>query len=135
MQVILQAVLRVTMKSLILKKIIPAIAVVMMAMCLFSCSGDITDDTSGDSDQMWSESRSGEVIEVYMEDGRVYTADGQYELSELAAYDEIEEGGRYKVTADITYLNGGVAGYVDFPQIDRVISIERIEGPEETGRI
>lgn len=101
-------------------------------LLLIGC-GRSTEEPPGTSDEMWSESKTGEVLEVYVEDGRVYTAEYKYEIPELQGYDELEEGKHYKLTADVTYLNGGVAGYVDYPQIDRVISIEEIPSEESSG--
>jgi hypothetical protein len=40
--------------------------------------------------------------------------------------DDLEDGHFYKVKADVTYLNGGIAGYVDYPQIENVISYEEV---------
>ena len=42
----------------------------------------------------------------------------------------LEEGKFYKVVADVTYLNGGVAGYVDYPQVNSVASCEEV-APDE----
>lgn len=36
------------------------------------------------------------------------------------------DGAFYEITADVTYLDGGVAGYAHFPQIDKVISCKEI---------
>lgn len=110
-----------------MKRSILSIAIiVMLAFMVAGCSGSKKSPLES-SDEMWSESKNGAVLEVYVEDGRVYTTEYKYELPELQAYEEFEEGKHYKVTADVTFLNGGVAGYVDYPQIDQVISIEEIE--------
>ena len=39
---------------------------------------------------------------------------------------ELEDGKFYKVVADVTYLNGGVAGYVDYPEIHNVESCDEV---------
>ncbi|MBQ9068521.1 MAG: hypothetical protein IJ131_05575 [Eggerthellaceae bacterium] len=85
-------------------------------------------------DEMFSELKYDATIEVFKQDGVVYTAEYEYEIPELSGYSELEDGKRYLLTADITFLNGGVAGYVDYPQIENVINIEEISsnaGPTE----
>jgi hypothetical protein len=38
----------------------------------------------------------------------------------------MKDGGFYKLTADVKYLNGGVAGYVNYPDIKNVSNCEEI---------
>ena len=57
-------------------------------------------------------------------EGDSYMIDSAYEIQLYG--EDLTDGCFYELTADITYLNGGVAGYVDFPQIDRVISCKEI---------
>ena len=114
-----------------MRKIFAAMAcVVLAAFMLAGCSSTQQESSTGyppgTDDEMWSEPKSGVEIEVFVRDGRAYTVDYEYEIPELSGYDEMEEGKHYKLTADVTFLNGGVAGYVDYPQVDRVISIEEL---------
>lgn len=82
------------------------------------------------TDEMYSESKSAVELEVFKQDGGVFTVDGHNEIPDLKGWDNLKDGRRYKLVADITYLNGGVAGYVDYPQIDRVISVEELPSAE-----
>lgn len=100
------------------------LAAALLTFCLAACSVIPTEYPPGSTDELYKDSKSGAELEVYKKDGHVYTVDGDYEIAELAGNSDLEEGKHYKVTADVTYLNGGVAGYVDYPQIDRIISIE-----------
>ena len=99
---------------------------IALAGCNRTSGTETTAHPHGGSDEMWSEFRNSEVLEVVKKSGRVYTTDTGYELPSLSGYNELEEGKVYKLIADVTLLNGGVAGYVDYPQIERVISIEEI---------
>jgi major membrane immunogen (membrane-anchored lipoprotein) len=104
--------------------------VMLLALALIGCNGSTVPETTVEppdtTDEMWSESKTDVEIEVYVQDGHVYTAEYDYELPELAGRSDLIDGASYLVTADVTFLNGGVAGYVDYPQIDRIISIEEI---------
>ena len=106
------------------------IAVSMLTLILVGCGEtseeNKTDYPPGTTDELYSESRSDVEIEVFKQEGRVYTVDSEYEITELSGDPELADGKHYKLTADVTFLNGGVAGYVDYPQIDRIISIEEI---------
>lgn len=90
---------------------------------------DIIDD--GTSDQMFNESVNNAELYVMCIDGKTTTADG-YRYDVDVTYDEPLADGFYKVVADVTYLNGGIAGYVDYPQIDRVVSCTEVS-PLEIG--
>lgn len=108
--------------------------VTFMSIALAGCNGtygtETTDHHHRGSDEMWSESKSGAELEIFVQDGKVYTKDKEYQLTGFPGYEELEDGKNYKLTADVTFLNGGVAGYVDYPQIERVISIEEIKNEE-----
>lgn len=108
--------------------------VTFMSIALAGCNRTSGTETTahphGGSDEMWSESKSGAELEIFVQDGKVYTKDKEYQLTGFPGYEELEDGKNYKLTADVTFLNGGVAGYVDYPQIERVISIEEIKNEE-----
>ena len=100
--------------------------IVFMIFVFTACSGKdggpsgLPDST----DQLFEEKKYNEVVYIFQMDEKTYMIDPAYEIS---FYEEnLEDGHFYKLTADITYLNGGIAGYVDFPQIDHVISCEEI---------
>ena len=114
-----------------MKRILGAILCTMtLSLGLAACSQAPTGNPPGTTDEMWSDAQSAAVLEVFIKDGRAYTVEYEYEIPELAGYDELEEGKHYKVTADVTLLNGGVAGYVDYPQVERIIGIEEIEAAD-----
>lgn len=100
----------------------------MPVMFIFAgCSDNSSVEPSEDmTDELFKEPKSGVEIEIYREDNHVYTAAEGYDITQYVNNDEIIDGKHYILTADVTFLNGGVAGYVDYPQIDRVISIEEI---------
>jgi hypothetical protein len=115
------------------------VCISLLVFPLAGCGGAPNGKTTGNppeaTDELFSNSQKNAELDIFKEDGLVYTVKGHYELPGLADYDKLVDGGYYKLTADITYLNGGVAGYVDYPQIDRVISIEEIpatQSPEES---
>ena len=106
------------------------VAVSLLTLIFVGC-GDTseenkTDYPPGTTDELYSESRSDVEIEVFKQEGRVYTVDSEYEIPELSGNPDLVDGKHYKLIADVTFLNGGVAGYVDYPKIDRIISIEEI---------
>ena len=76
-----------------------------------------TEDNS--TDQLYSETQADTEIFLFQINGRVYTVDGVYPVDRFID-EEMEDGGFYRITADVTILNGGVAGYYNFPQIDQV---------------
>ena len=82
----------------------------------------VNDETT--SDMMYSDHVSDAEIKVYVLDGRAYTLDYGYEIDTFG--EPLKEGGFYQITADVTYLNGGVAGYVDYPQVSEIHSAEEI---------
>ena len=114
-------------------------AIIILACAVFLCltaagcgggSSKGKPQRTGDSDEMFDETVDGAEIDVYVKDGRVFTTEYGYELSWFPGRDDMEEGHFYRLTADVKFLNGGVAGYVDYPQIKEVISIEEIPAPE-----
>lgn len=80
---------------------------------------------SDTTDQMWSDDVSDAQIDVFQIDGRTYTLDSQ-DVGGSYYGAELRDGGFYRLVADVTYLNGGVAGYVDYPEIHEVTSVTEI---------
>ncbi len=98
---------------------------VMLSASFAGCAEkpvSIRDETS--SDMMYSEDVSDAEIDVYVLDGTAFTVDYSYEINTEGT--QLREGGFYRITADVTYLNGGVAGYVDYPQVSDIHSAEEI---------
>ena len=101
------------------------ITAVLMFFVLCGCQKepvDVPDDLV--SDQMSSEKKENETIRVFQFNGSTYTVNNAYQVSIYSQ--ELVEGGFYEVLADVTYLNGGIAGYVDFPQIDKIYDCRQI---------
>lgn len=83
------------------------------------------DPDSQTTDQMWSEDVTDAQLTVFCIDGRAYVLDDQNNTVSVPA-NELRDGGFYQMTADVTYLNGGVAGYVNYPEIHEVTAITEI---------
>ena len=81
---------------------------------------------SGTTDEMFNRKVEDAKITVFMFEGRVYTTDTIDEINPYYAIEHMTDGGFYKLTADVTYLNGGVAGYVNYPDIKSVSNCEEI---------
>lgn len=112
--------------------VLPAVlaGAVLLSMCLAGCgrspepepveiAGDVTDE-------MWEDEVTGDTICVFVMDGETYTADSNLYEVDVYGAQPLEDGSFYELTADVTYLNGGVAGYVDFPEIGQIHSCEEI---------
>ena len=103
---------------------------VLLSVILAGCSGTENEEPAEDiyentTDEMFTESDPDATLYVFQIEGRTYTAD-EY-VYEVDAYGgNMEDGGFYKITADVDFLNGGVAGYVDYPQINEVLSCEEV---------
>ncbi|MBR3346688.1 MAG: hypothetical protein IKG37_06375 [Solobacterium sp.] len=90
------------------------------AVLLFVLSGcqpnkpqPITEDTT---DILYKEDRYDEVLPVFVYNGNPYTL-SDADVVTLPAGNELEEGHFYRLVADVTILNGGVAGYVNYPEV------------------
>ena len=115
-----------TIRKLCLIMIMISMLTLTFAGCGDGSEKNTTEYPPGTTDELFTESRSNVEIEVFKQEGKVYTADSEYEIPELSGNPDLVDGKHYKLIADVTFLNGGVAGYVDYPQIDRIISIEEI---------
>lgn len=71
------------------------------------------------TDLLDKEDKYDEVLSVFVLDGKPFTVNDAYEI-ELPVNEPLEEGHFYRVVADVTLLNGGVAGYVNHPEIHEV---------------
>ena len=61
------------------------------------------------TDQMWSDVSMDETLLAFAYEDSLYTPDYMYELKIYEP--EPRDGGFYRLTADVKYINGGVAGY------------------------
>ena len=103
-----------------------AVLGVLLALGLAACGGGgrssaPIDETS--SDVMYSDDVADAEFYVLQIDGKTITVENYYDVY---LGEQLQDGCFYKVVADVTYLNGGVAGYVDFPQVKSVKSIEQV---------
>lgn len=94
-----------------------------------SASSSGTANDSFATDQMYSSSAYSEALYVFQIDGKTVTTNGCYTV-DVNSGEPLRDGGFYKVIADVTYLNGGIAGYVDYPEVKSVYSCEEIS-PDE----
>ena len=76
---------------------------------------------STSTDEMFSERANDARLRVFVMDDRTRTVDTLDEIT-VPGEKPLEEGHFYNVVADVTYLNGGVAGYVNYPEVERVKS-------------
>lgn len=103
-------------------------ATLVLILGLAACVKKPDSDTPIDdntSDQMWDKQVSNEEFYVFQLGEETIMVSDHYYTVDVSRGEPLEDGGFYKVKADVTYLNGGVAGYVDFPQITHVTSIEK----------
>lgn len=88
----------------------------------------IDDNTT---DQMFNDRMENVEIGMFCIDGDAFLIDDMY--TERVSYgEEYKDGHFYKAVADITYLNGGVAGYVNYPQINSIDAVKEVS-PYELG--
>jgi len=101
---------------------------ILFFLCLSACSKPKELEES--TDMMDVDRKEEEHIYIFQMDGHTYTMEEMYEVN---IYDrELEEGSFYELIADVEYLNGGIAGYVDFPDIRRIIDCKEVS-PYEIG--
>ena len=104
------------------RKTITLCMIIFMMLSFAACGrkGQEPDST----DQLYKDTKNNDVVYFFQMDGESYMIDPAYEIQLYG--EDLEDGHFYELTADITYLNGGIAGYVDFPQIDRVINCKEV---------
>ena len=78
---------------------------------------------------MWATEARGVTMDLFCFDGKLRIVDGCESL-QLHLDREPKDGQFYRIVADVTYLNGGIAGYYNYPQIDDVTSVERISASD-----
>lgn len=106
------------------KNILIIASLVFMILCLCSCKTKGGSGIEDSTDQLFKEKKNDQIVYIFQMDEKTYMIDPAYEISLHA--DMLENNHFYKLTADITYLNGGIAGYVNYPEIDDVVSLEEI---------
>lgn len=111
----------------------------LFAFCLAGCGRKSSKQSwteENSTDQMFSETLPDAEIFLFQINGQVFTVENVYPVNRFID-EKIEDGGFYRITADVTILNGGVAGYYNFPQIDQVkecvqVSFSDLDLPEIT---
>lgn len=118
--------------------LLAALATAIVACMLFGCTRspvpspevETIDVDTDASDQMFDEDVSGYELYVFQIDNTTCTTDYFYTVD--ANGESLKDGGFYKLVVDATLLNGGIAGYVDYPEIHYVESCEKVS-PLEIG--
>lgn len=77
------------------------------------------------TDQMWKDKVADAEMYVFPYEDMVVTAFDSQSV-QLPWNDPLEQGKFYKVIADVEYLNGGIAGYVNYPEIKSVSSVKEV---------
>ena len=83
---------------------------------------EVPDDST---DQMWQDTIDGARFYVFAYEGEAFMAD-VHGYGVNVSYGEPLKDGFYQVVADVTYLNGGIAGYVDYPEVKSVASVQPV---------
>lgn len=89
---------------------------------------DIDNNTT---DQMFSKTEHNAQINVFQFGNDTITVDDCYAVDAITDQ-PLRDGSFYKLVADVTFLNGGIAGYVNYPNIERVQSCTEVS-PFELG--
>ncbi|MDO4796808.1 MAG: hypothetical protein Q4A01_02180 [Coriobacteriales bacterium] len=81
------------------------------------------------TDQMFTDSASGEIFDVVMlGDEAIRVTNG--EQLDMVTTPDMQDGHFYRVVADVEYLSGGVAGYDRYPDIQDVVSVTEVSPNE-----
>ena len=78
---------------------------------------------------MWSTEAGGVTIDLFCFEGKLYSVD-RSESVQVYLNQEAQDGEFYRIVADVTYLNGGIAGYVNYPKIEDVTSVKKISASD-----
>lgn len=84
---------------------------------------DWEDEPQNSDDWLYEDYEYGTTIYAFQKDGQTYLVNGSDIIN---TGETLEDGCFYKIKADAKILNGGVAGYYNYPEIERVISCEEI---------
>lgn len=85
----------------------------------------VTIEDGDATDQMWSDTVAGAELYVFPYEGQLITVQDPESIS-MPLAEDLEDGKFYRVIADVTYLNGGIAGYVNYPQVEHVESCTEV---------
>ena len=109
-----------------IRKAFRILIIVLMALSFSACGRKeeiipIDDDST---DQMFDDTVYGDIVYLFQMDGETFMIEPSYQIW-MEEYD-LKDGCFYRMKADITYLNGGIAGYYNFPDKIDVISVEEV---------
>ena len=111
------------------------IMLITCALLVLGCSSrqinDFVDNGPGEftqTDEMFERDENDAELTVFQLDDTTYMVKTCDRLDSVGL--PLEDGHFYQLVADVTYLNGGVAGYVDYPQIKDVVGCTEIS-PED----
>lgn len=113
----------------LIRKVITMLMIICVCTGISACNRNDTQPPES-SDMLYKDTKYDEVKYIFVMGEEVYMIDPAYRIEIYT--EELKDGHFYELTADITYLNGGVAGYVDYPQIEKVIGCKEVS-PFEIG--
>ena len=90
-----------------------------------SSSGVVDVGGGNVDDELFKKDVSDARMQVFQFKGKTLTVSGCYTIDATPG-SVLQDGHFYTLVADVTYLNGGVAGYVDFPEVKQAKSCEEI---------
>ena len=97
-----------------------------LAMVFSGCSDHHSSPEGSDMmDEMYKTDAYGEEIYIFSFNDSIYTVDEIYDISRGMS-EPVEDGRFCLMAADVTYLNGGVAGYVNYPEVKNVIELKDV---------
>ena len=106
-------------------------ALIMAALCGCGSSSQSSSSAKPEpvpiedaTDQMYNKSVTGEPLDVVVFEGSPIILSSGYELKGLG--EDVKEGHFYRVVADVEYLNGGIAGYVNYPDVKDIHSVKEV---------
>ncbi len=101
--------------------------VLALVLGFLGCAGRPTSTSGGPgtTDELFKDQVSDAKFYVFQIGDLTLTADNYYDV-DVSNGEPLRDGSFYQVVADVTYLNGGVAGYVDFPQVRQVKSCTEV---------
>ena len=86
---------------------------------------EVAIEDGGATDQMWSDTVAGAELYVFPYEEKLITVQDPVSIP-MPLTEALEDGKFYRVIADVTYLNGGIAGYVNYPQVEHVESCTEV---------
>ncbi len=104
------------------RNILALLGVAVLAFGLWACKEGSPVETTGSTDEMFSDDAKDVEFYVFEMEGKTIQIGDYYYNVDVVASTPLEDGHFYKVVADVRYLNGGIAGYVNYPEIKNVKS-------------